>query len=301
MKVEDIQQLVRFLGSYLDPAAGIRPLKRYRAGRLDVSWPVTSLAAEILQGWPSTFHCSLSRLLDTAHGEKPGQGAFFHRVSHYIYRGLRGRAFDHVRLSFEHWQAENWKGGQNKRNRRLPPALLAKVQWIPGGMAAEQLGISINRLRYLVQEGQLDGEEWIGTTGRRFLTVRRDQLDRISIRIASEMTMGAAMEVLGIGKVRMQRVLCLLFPTARRTCDKQSLPWCVPWGEVEVLLSLASHLPVVGIPDEDQVSLAHVFRYSFGLASRDDANTAESCRTESGQARVTSVRKSAPQGQRIRW
>jgi len=262
MKVEDIQQLIRFLGSYLDPVAGVKPLKRYRAGRLDVSWPVTSLAAEILQGWPSTFHCSLSRRLDTAHGEKPGPGAFLNRLSHYLYRGLRGRAFDHVRQSFEHWLAENWKRGLNRRNRRLPPALLAQVQWIPGGMAAERLGISIDRLSYLVREGHLDGEEWIGTTGRRFLTVRRDQLDNISIQIASEMTMSAAMEVLGIGKVRMQRVLRLLFPSARRTYDKEFLPWCVPRGEVEALLSLASHLPVVGIPDEDQVSLAHIFKYS---------------------------------------
>lgn len=261
MSVVDIQRLIRFLGSYLDPAAGNRPLKRYRAGRMDVSWPVTSIAAEILQGWPFAFHTSLSRLPESAQGEKPRLGGFFHRISHYLYRGLRGQAFDPIRLTFELWLTEHWKGGLNRRNRRLPAELLAHVQWIPGNVAAERLGIPMNRLRNLIREGLLDGEEWLGTKGRRFLIVRRDQLDQISIQIASEMTMSEAMEVLGIGKVRMQRVLRLLFPTARRTNDKAYLPWCIPRGEVEVLLSIAGHLPMVTIPDEDQVSFAHVLRY----------------------------------------
>lgn len=261
MSVVDIQRLIRFLGSYLDPAAGSRPLKRYRAGRMDVSWPVTSIAAEILQDWPNAFHTSLSWLPESAQGEKPRLGGFFHRISHYIYRGLRGQAFDPVRLAFELWLAEHWKGGLNRRNRRLPAELLAQVQWIPGGVAAERLGISMARLCYLIREGKLEGQESMSTKGRRFLIVRRDQLDQISIQIASEMTMSAAMDVLGIGKVRMQRVLRLLFPTARRTYDKAFLPWCVPRGEVEVLLSLASHLPWVGIPDEDHVSFAYVLRY----------------------------------------
>lgn len=151
--------------------------------------------------------------------------------------------------------------GLNRRNRRLPAELLAHVQWIPGNLAAERLSIRMDRLRNLIREGLLDGEEWLGTKGRRFLIVRRDQLDQISPQIASEMTMSEAMEVLGIGKVRMQRVLRLLFPTARRTNDKEHLPWCIPRGEVEVLLSIAGHLSMVTIPDENQVSFAHVLRY----------------------------------------
>lgn len=261
MNVVDIQRLIRFLGSYLDPAAGSRPLKRYRAGKMDVSWPVTSIASEVLRDWPNAFHTSLSRLPESAQGEKPRLGGFFNRISHYIYRGLRGQAFDFVRLAFELWLAEHWKGGLDRRNRRLPAELLAQVQWIPGGVAVERLGISMARLCHLIREGKLDGQESMSVTGRRFLIVRRDQLDQISIQIASEMTMSAAMEVLGIGKVRMQRVLRLLFPSARRTYDKAFLPWCVPRGEVEVLLSIAGHLPGVGIPDEDQVSFAYLLRY----------------------------------------
>lgn len=261
MSVVDIQRLIRFLGGSLDSAAGSRPLKRYRAGRMDVSWPVTSMAAEILRDWPNAFHTSLSRLPESAEGQKPRLGGFFHRVSHYIYHGLRGQTFDPVRLAFELWLAEHWKGGLNRRNRRLSADLLAQVQWIPGGVAAERLGISMARLGHFIREGLLDGEEWMGTTGRRFLVVRRDQLDQISTQIASEMTMGAAIEVLGIGKVRMQRVLRLLFPTARRTSEKLFLPWCVPRGEVEALLTIGSHLQLVAIPDEDQVSFAHVLKY----------------------------------------
>lgn len=261
MGVVEIQRLVRFLGSYLDPAAGEKPLKRHRAGKMNVSWPVTSLAAEILQDWPRAFHASLSRMQGPPQEEKVGLRGFLHHANYYFYHGLRGAAFDWVRDSFEVWLAEHWKGGLNKRNRRLTAEILANVQWVPGGVASDKLGVSPTRLRCLIREGKLDGQESVSTKGRHFLTVRRDQLDQISVQLASEMTMQSAMEVLGIGKVRMQRLLRLLFPSARRIYDKVYLPWCVPRAEVEALAAIGNHLPVVGIPDEHQVSLAHIFRY----------------------------------------
>ena len=117
------------------------------------------------------------------------------------------------------------------------------------------------RLRYLISEGRLEGQESISTKGRKFLLVRHDQLEQICADLSGEMTMSDAMFLLGIGKVRMQRILRLLFPTARRIYEKVNLPWCVPRGEVEALLALGKDLPVVSIPDENQVSLGHVFQF----------------------------------------
>lgn len=261
MGVEEVQRLVRFLGSYFDPGAGSRPLKRHRAGQMSSSWPVSSLAAEILLNWPEAFYASLSRMQDPSGEEKTGLRGFLHHANFYFYHGLQGIAFDWVRDAFEVWLAENWKGGLNKRNRRLTEEILAKVQWIPGGIAAETLGVSIARLRHLIREGRIDGQESVSLKGRRFLAVRRDQLEQLNVELASEMTMQSAMEALGLGKMRLQRILKLLFPSARRVFERVYLPWCVPRAEVEALAAIGGHLPVVGIPDESQVSLAHVLRY----------------------------------------
>ena len=261
LDVEQLQRLIRYLGGYMDPVPGRRPLKLRNAGCLQASWPVTSLAAEILLQWPQSFHDGWSRLQSSTDGEKARLGSVFRHAYDYLYRGFWESAFLPVREAFEQWLAEHWKGGLCKRNRRLPSELLAKVHWIPGKVAADQLGISLQRLRSLLAEGLVEGQESITTTGRRFLMVRRDQLEQIDLQLANELTMTEAMAMLGICKVRMQRLLRLLFPGARRINNKESMPWCVPRNEVEVLLEITDRLLVVAIPEEDQVSLAHVFKY----------------------------------------
>lgn len=261
LTLEQVQRLIRYLGGHMDPAAGTKPLKLRNAGRMEVSWPVTSLAAEVMFAWPQAFHQSLSRLQEASAGEKTGLRGLFRNAYHYLYKGFSEPAFRPIRESFEAWLAEHWKGGLARRNRRLSVELLANVQWIPGSVAADKLEISVARLRNLVREGQIDGQESVSTTGRHFLVVRRDQLERISAQLAGEMTMNAAMAVLGLNKLRMQRLLRLLFPTARRTFDKAFLPWCIPRGEVDALLAIANHLPAVSIPEESQVSLLYVFKY----------------------------------------
>lgn len=261
LDIEQLQRLIRYLGGYMDPISGPKPLKRRYAGRMEMSWPISSLAAEILFQWPSAFHSCLNRLQESAVGEKTGLHGLFRQAYFYLYRGLREPAFAPVRKSFESWLAEHWKGGLAKRNRRLSAELLANAQWIPGSVAADNLEISLSRLRYLIREGKVEGQESVSTKGRHFVIVRRDHLEKLSVQIANEMTMGEAMEVLGIGKVRMQRILRLLFPGARRTQNKEYLPWCIPRGEVETLLAIGNHLPVLSIPDETQVSLAYIFKY----------------------------------------
>lgn len=261
MNVAEIQQLVRFLGACLDPAAGAKPLKRHRAGAMSVSWPVTSLAAEIINDWPRGFHLSLSALQDLRPTEKRGLRSFLQNANYYLYHGLRGRVFDPVRRAFEAWLADHWKGGLAKRNRRLTLDLIAQVQWIPGNVARDQLRVSATRLYSLVKEGLIDGQESISASGRKFLMVRRDQLESIRDQLAGEMTMTAATAALGIGKIRLRRLLRLLFHSARRICDSPYMSWCVPRNEVEALLALGADLAVVGIPDEHHVSLAHIFKF----------------------------------------
>ena len=261
LDVEQTQRLVRYMGGYMDPQANPKPLKLRNSGRMEVSWTISSRAAELLGDWPYRFHDTLSLLQDTSTGHKTGLNGLFHQAYAYLYKGLKESAFLPVRDAFEIWLAEHWKGGLARRNRRLTAELLRNVRWISGSIAADTLGISKARLRYLISEGRLEGQESISTKGRKFLLVRHDQLEQICADLSGEMTMTDAMSLLGIGKVRMQRILRLLFPMARRIYEKVNPPWSVPRGEVEALLALGKELPVVSIPDEHQVSLGHVFQF----------------------------------------
>lgn len=261
LDVEQVQRLVRYLGGYMDPVSGPKPLKLRNADWLQASWPVSSLAAEILAQWPRSFHDCWDRMQSFAEGEKTGLNGLFKQAYFYLYKGLPESAFLPVRNAFENWLGEHWKGGLSKRNRRVPVELLANVQWIPGNVAADRLGISLARLRSLIREGFVEGQESVSSSGRQFLVVRRDQLETINLQLANEIPMKEAMNMLGISKLRMQRLLPQLFPGVRRIGNRDRMPWCVPRHEVESLLAISEGLSATGIPDENQVSLAHVLKY----------------------------------------
>lgn len=261
LNIDQLQRLIRFIGGYLDPAAGRKPLKLRDAGLLSVNWPVITLAAETLFHWPQAFFVALDRLQELCGEQKVGLRHAIGAAHAYLYRGLGEPAFAPVRDQFQTWVAELWRGGVARRNRRLPPEIIASAVWVPSNEATARLGISLGRLKHLIAEGVIDGEEKVSLTGRRYLTVRKDQLDRITSQIAGEMDMKAAMNVLGFGKVRMRQLLRLLFPGACRVVTGTATPWSVPRSEVESLIQIGSDLPVLNIPEEHQVALNHVLRF----------------------------------------
>lgn len=262
MTIAQVQLLIRYLGVYLDPAARQKPLKISNSGAMVVSWTISSLAAEMLVFWPEKFHQALDVLQNTKGEARISLKAVFKDAYQHLYKGsLRGGIYSPVREAFEQWVTHNWKGSLAKRNRRLADSVLENVQWIPGKAAADRLGISMARLRYLVRSGQLDGQETISTKGRRFLMVRKDQLAQIEEELAGEITMAKAMEILGLGKVRLRRILKLLFPSARRVNDQQHLPWCISSAEVHQLAELGEELPRIYCVDDNEISLADVLHY----------------------------------------
>lgn len=261
LDVDQTQRLIRFLGTHMDPMANPRPMKLRNSGRLEGSWPVSTLAAEIVFRWPEGFHQALSQLQANSAGEKKGLRDTFQHAYTYLYKGFKEAGFSEVHKAFEKWVAGHWRGGVAGRNRRLPELIQKNAKWISGAVAAHELGISLKQLRRLIAEGNIEWEEHLSTAGRKFLMVRRDQLVQIQDQLSGEITMGKAMEMLGIGKVRMQRLLTLLFPSARRIWDKEHLPWKIPRGEVEALLEVVTDLPVLTIAEEHQVSLSYVLKF----------------------------------------
>jgi hypothetical protein len=262
LDLQQSQQLIRFFGISLLPGAGRKPLKIRQSGAMATSWNLTSIASEILADWPASFHHVLDQIQKDA-GERKGLAlnTAFGWTYQYLYRGLKGGAFDSVRQAFEEWLTASWKGSFAKRNKRLMKEIMPRLKWMPAKEVRDVLGISMVRLDRLIREGVLVGEEFITKTGRRFCMVRRDQLEFAKQKMADGFDLKSAGAALGLTKRRMLTILKLLFPNATKPVEAPTAPWYVPRSDVEVYIEMAEHLPRVAIPDEGCVALNHILRY----------------------------------------
>lgn len=263
LSLDQTQRLVRYLGMHLNPAGMPKSLKLFNAGLMRVSWNVTTTAAAILANWPTAFQARFTALQDiNADDTKAGLSKMFRRAYSHLYRGLKEPEFELVRLAFEQWLTENWKGGLAIRNRRLQEELVQKVRWIPATKAAARLGVRAKRIRHLVTQGLLDGSESVSHTGRHFLLVRRDQVEALDQRDITEVNLSAAMELLGLGKVRLRELVRLLFPTAYRPASEHGYPpWRINRTEVETYLEIGADRPILQSLEEHQVALSHVLKH----------------------------------------
>ena len=259
--IEEAQRLIRYLGTYMSLAAGKNPLKINQAGLMANSWPVTTLAAEICSNWPEAFNQSLDKIQREGVTDKPTLSTVFGHAYHYLYKGFKGSAYNELRGAFETWLSASWKGGLAKRNKRLATVMLEKASWIPANLACEMLGISHQRLAFLIREGMIEGETYLSEKGRRFVMVRRDNLEAIKHNLSGEIDMKTAGMLLGLNKKRIRQMLRLIFPEASKKGTSASATWTVPRFEINNLLSLTEDVPKVFIPDEGCVSLNHIFRY----------------------------------------
>lgn len=262
LDLDQTQRLIRFLGVHLNPAGPQKTVKLRNAGSLKESWSVTSFAGAVLARWPDAFHECFSTMQNSTPGRRAGLSTVLQRAYYYIYRGLRDPAFDPVRYCFEVWVMDHWRGALALRNRRLTKHLLDNVQWISAKVAAARLGIQQRQIRQLVEDGTLQGDESTSATGRRFLMVRKEQVESLTSSDITEINLSAAITLLGISKIRMRELVRLLFPSAYRPLSAHGFPpWRIYRKDVDRLLEIGHLLPSVSIPEESQVSLAHVFKY----------------------------------------
>ena len=260
--LEQTQRLIRYLGTYMDGNAERNPLKVQRAWSMENSWAITSLAAEIIFNWPNAFQESLQKIQNTSEDTDSRRlEGVFGRAYHYLYKGLSDAAFHAVRQAFEEWISSSWRGGLAKRNRRLTLMLLDKAIWLPANLARDTLGISDQRLAMLIRENIIEGETHISRAGRKFVMVRRDQLEHARNAVHGSIDMKTAGNLLGLTKKRMRQILRHLFPTALKVGGAASAPWCVERSAVESLLATSNELPKVSIADEGCVSIGHILRY----------------------------------------
>ena len=260
--IEQSQRLLRYLGNYMSLAAGKNPLKMRQAGDLNHSWPVTSLAAEVIADWPYAFHHALTQLekQNRTHG-RPSLNEVFGQAYHYVFKALKEKPFEELRHQFELWINAAWKGGIAKRNKRLTSTLMKEAAWVPASVACDFIGISHQRLDLLIREGTIVGETHISDKGRKFVMVRRDNLEQAKEHLFGLIDMTMAGKLLGLQKRRMRQLLNLVFANAKKLGTSASAPWAVSRLEVNKLLDLSVNLGYLSIPDEGSVSLGHVLRY----------------------------------------
>jgi len=260
--VEQIQRLIRYLGNYMSLAAGKNPLKMRQAGDLNNSWPVTTLAAEVIADWPNAFHHALTQLEKQNRADgRPSLNEVFGQAYHYVFKALKERPFEELRHQFELWINAAWKGGVAKRNKRLTSLLMKEAAWVPASVACDFLGVSHQRLDLLIREGSIHGETHVSEKGRKFVMVRRDNLQQVKDHLFGLIDMTTAGKLLGLQKRRMRQLLNLIFCDAKKLGTSPGAPWVVSRLEVNKLLELPVTLEYVSIPDEDSVSLGHVLKY----------------------------------------
>lgn len=260
--VEQTQRLIRYLGNYMSLAAGKNPLKMRQAGDLNHSWPVTTLAAEVIADWPNAFHHGLTQLEKRNRADgRPSLNEVFGQAYHYVFKALKEKPFEELRHQFELWINAAWKGGVARRNKRLTSTLMKEAAWVPASVACDFLGVSHQRLALLIREGSIEGETHVSNKGRNFVMVRRDNLQQVKDHLFGLIDMTTAGELLGLQKRRMRQLLNLVFADAKKLGTAPGAPWAVSRLEVNRLLELSVNLEYVSIPDEDSVSLGHVLRY----------------------------------------
>jgi len=253
-------RLVRFLGTYGDLGSQRKPQKLRDLGAMNISWPVTSIAAQVLSNWPHHFHRMLHAIL-TRHSAEggnrfPARFGFFYAA---IFRRFSEPGFAFMRNSFEDFIAEHWRGPLARRNTRLSEAILKRASWIPANHARVRLGVSRSRLNELVKRGRLVGEERLSDKGRRFLVVNRSSLESLLPTVSDQVDLVEACDLLGLTKSRLRSAIEILFPGARKV-EGDTNHWAISRTSIEAFLRRCS-APMAESVGTDQVCLDQIMRY----------------------------------------
>jgi len=255
-------QLVRLLGAYGAWNGARVPQKIPDADRLHVSWRISTVAAEILCNWPEGFQELFARLRQHAGITDAGRmrGAFGGLYA-AIYRGFRSPAFDFLRRAFEEFIEQSWTGAIGRRNRRLDPAVLQRLQWIPAPAARELFGVSPTELKRLIADGRVASVTRRSASGREFELVRKDDVERSRRQSCHYVTLQETAQALGLKRQRLSRLLPRICPEASKD-GEAGVPWRIPRSFLDSWRKRLCGYPAVAEVDgERQVTIAERLRF----------------------------------------
>ena len=261
LSLEQSVRLVLLLGAYGTWDGSSVPQKEPNLDQFDVSWPITSYAAEVLSNWPDGMTSLLEHLRKTERVENPRKlGKAFGGFYPALYKAFGAPEFAFLRSAFEDYVADHWSGPVAKRNRRLDASVLDALAWIPANHACRQLKVSRRRLKQLVEDGRLKGELRRSSTGREFLMVLKADVIRIMPTLNGGPSLVEVAERLGLKRQRLSGLLPTICPEAEKF-GAVGCPWSIPEVWVtrwESLLQAQQRQLAAG---EGCVSLEHMLRY----------------------------------------
>lgn len=222
-------KLVRLLGTYGFPQHMRAPQKIASAEALDVSWTVSTVAAEVLATWPTGLHHLLDRHSKQAAGQASAgrlTGVFggFYRA---LYRAFNDPEFDWLRSAFENYIADSWSGAMGRRNLRMPDSLWSKLSWVPLSAAVTRTGQSKRRLTDLIDKNEIQAARRTTASGREFVMVRQADIQALVRSSTNDMCLAEASSYLGVKRQRLSRLLPSLCPEARKS-TLHGTPWLIP-------------------------------------------------------------------------
>lgn len=261
LSLAQCSRLVRLVGTYGNSVGASVPQKVLNIDTLSVSWPITSMAAEVLTNWPTAFNSLLKAISDSSKNKSNGKlTTAFGGLYSALYKEFKDAKFKFLRTAFENYLTEHWTGALGKRNRRLDDCLLNSVAWIPANHACQLLSVSRRRLLDLIQEGRLRGEIRLSSKNRQFIVVVRVDVESLVSTLDDGTSLMEAASALGLTKQRLLNLLPIICPGAKKL-GVQGCPWSIPRTWIAQWDHLICSQRSIENADSTQVELKHLLRY----------------------------------------
>lgn len=261
LSLEQCIRLVRLLGAYGTWDGRSAPQKIPNLDQLTVSWPISSYAAEVLCSWPDGMTTLLDRLKRVGSDDDTRRlGKAFGGFYTALYKAFGAPEFAFLRSAFEGYVIERWTGPVAKRNRRFDATVLDALAWIPANHACRELQVSRRRLSQLIDDGRLQGERRVSSTGREFLVVRKADVIKNAPALSGGLTLVEAAARLGLKRQRLSSLIPVICPSAEKI-GALGCPWSIPRVWVDQWERLLGAQPQHKSDLQGCVSLDHLLRY----------------------------------------
>lgn len=199
---------IRFLGSLAAGVPKSRIQSEYRLQPLEVSWTVTTAAAEVLREWPHSLWGVLDRIRENHPEEQRGQLLrLFSPVYPVLYKGTGAQKFTAIREAFEAYLVQRWPGQLVSRHRRMAGHDLPEPSWLRVSQASKLTGLSRRTLRKLAESGELISQKWKTVGGRNYMLLRRDEIDALLSEHGRAVDLCEAARRLGLAESRASQIL----------------------------------------------------------------------------------------------
>lgn len=224
-----------FFACHAADPGGPRVMKRPRPANTEkaISFLEAHLAP-VFTDWPHGMH----RLLASIDAASQNQSSGVQLQLKNWYRGLAVN-FDRQRFQWLHdevaqYVAEHLAVTINGRTRRIPASLGEIKGWLSVAEAARVIGVSPERLRKALRDGDVPGEVRRGGANRDFAFLRRELVDEIRHRRAQYVEARRAMSILDVSKHQLKRLVDAGGVIHHEPADRPALI-DAPYAECELL------------------------------------------------------------------